>query len=268
VRTNEPKEVAVMIRDLSRNLKVRSILSHGQKVDPVTGEQITYVDTHKVHVTADEIVLQDHGEAFRRAATVDVTIDATMSGINGLDTGIKSPSTWYHIWVVSKSRGAVKGLLSTSESNPKLPKAYTHKAYVGAIYNNSSGYFISYYQNDKLVWAEKSCPLAMTAFPTNPTSIDLSASVPSTAASVILELSGLTTIGGHFISNICVGPTSDGPWHERWMMVAGTPQGSGGIDHVQFITPSEIFIDSAQKIYAYVNTTDDRLEIRVLGWRY
>lgn len=257
-----------MIRDLSRNLRARSILSHGQKVDPVAGEQVTYVDTHKVHVTADEIILQDNGGAPRRAASVDVTIDVTMSGVNGLDTGMKSPGAWYHIWAISTSRGAVKGLFSASESNPKLPKGFTHKAYVGAIYNNNSDYFISYYQNAKLVWAEKSCPLAMTTFPTNPTTVDLSASVPSTATSVILELSGSTTIGGHFISNFSVGPTPDGPWHERWMMVAGTPQGAGGIDHVQFTTQGEIILDSAQKIYAYVNTTDDLLEIRVLGWRY
>ena len=48
-----------MIRDLSRNLRARSILSYGQKYDPVSGEQITYVDTHKIHVTADEIMLQN-----------------------------------------------------------------------------------------------------------------------------------------------------------------------------------------------------------------
>ncbi len=257
-----------MIRDLSRNLRVRSILSHGQDVDPNTGDPIEYINTHQVHVTADEIMLQTVGGTTRRAATIDVTIDVTTLGVNGLDTGIKSPSTWYHIWIISKSRGGVKGLLSISASNPTLPAGYTYKAYVGALYNNSSNYLISYYQNDKLVWAEKTCPVAMTAFSTNPTSVDLSASIPPSANSVILELSGLTTIGGHFISNIHVGPTSSGPWHDRWMMVAGTTQGSGGIDHVQFITQSEIFIDIAQKIYAYVGTPNDRLEIHVLGWRY
>ena len=239
-----------MIRDLSRHLRARSI------------------GAHKIHVTADEIMLQTHAGAPYRAAIVDVTVDVTASGVNGLDTGTKSSSTWYHIWIIANSGGVVNGLLSTSESNPTLPGGYTRKAYVGAIYNNASDRFISYYQNDKLVWAEKSCPLAMTSFPTNPTSVDLSASIPSTAVSVILELSGLTTIGGHYVSNIFVGPTSNGPWHNRWMMAAGTPQGAGCIDHVQFITQSEIIIDSAQTTYAYVATSDDRLEIDVLGWRY
>ena len=257
-----------MIRDLSRNLRARSILSHGQKVDPVSGDLVKYINTHQIHVTADEIILQNVGGTPHRVATIDITIDVATSEVNGLDSGTKSAGTWYHIWIISGTNGAAKGLFSTSPSNPKLPKGYTFKAYVGAIYNNDSDYFISYYQNGKLAWAEKSTPLAMTEFPTTPSSVDLSKSVPSTAASVILELSGLTTIGGHFISNIYLGPTSTGPWHNRWMMVAGTPQDAGSIDHVQFITQSEIILDSAQQIYAYAGTPDDRLEINVLGWRY
>lgn len=257
-----------MIRDLSRNLRARSILSHGQRIDPDTGEQITYVNTHKIHVTADEMILQNRRGEPHRATSVDVTIDLTALGVNGLDSGTKSPNTWYHIWIISSLKGAARGLFSESASNPKLPKGYPYKAYVGAVYNNQNDFINSYYQNNKLAWAERTCPLAGTSFSTNPTMVDLSASIPSTAISVILELSGLTTIGGHFISNIFVGPTSDGPWHNQWMMVAGTPQGAGSIDHVQFITQNEIFIDAAQQIYAYVGTTDDRIELRVLGWRY
>lgn len=264
----KPKGVIVMIRDISRNLRARSILSYGHKVDPVSGDSITYIDTHKIQVTTDEIMLQDHAGQPHRASMVDVTVDVNVAGGNGLDAGIKSPCTWYHIWIIADASSGVKGLLSLSASSPTLPVGYTYKAYIGAIYNNESNYFISYYQNDKLVWAEKSCPLAMTAFPTNPTRVDLSTSIPSTAASVIMDLSGLTIIGGHFISNIYVGPTSNGPWHNRWMMVAGTSQGAGGIDHVQFMIQSEIFIDLAQEIYAYVGTENDELEINVLGWRY
>jgi hypothetical protein len=256
------------IRDLARNLKARSILVYGKKVDPVSGDQINYVETSTAHVTADEIILQDnHGSPFR-AFRADVTVDIGVSGVNGLDSGVKAASMWYHIWIIANSSGLVGGLLSTSETEPALPSGYKYKAYVGAVYNNSSDYFVSYYQNNSLTWAEKSCPLAMTSFPTSPTSIGLSASVPSTAMSVIIELSGLTNIGGHFISNIYVGPTLNGPWHNRWMMVAGTPQGAGSVDHVQCSTQCELILDTAQTIYAYVGTTNDLLEISVLGWRY
>ncbi len=257
-----------MIRDVSRNLRARSILSYGQKVDPASGDEVTYVNTHQVHVTADEIMLQDAGGASLRGAPVDVTIDENASGVNGLDTGTKSPSTWYHIWIISKPVGGAQGLLSLSASSPTLPGGYAYKAYVGAVYNNDSDYLRLYIQNGTLAWADKTAPLGMTAFPTTPTSVDLSASIPSTAASVIIELSGLTTIGGYFISDVDVGPTSTGPWFDRWMMVAGTPGGPGGIDHVQFTSQNEIILDSPQQIFAYTHTADDRLQIQVLGWRY
>lgn len=257
-----------MIRDLSRNLRARSVLSYGQKVDPATGDKLPFVNTHQVHVTADEMVLQDHGSATLRAAPIDVTVDANVLGFDGLDTGTKAPGTWYHIWIVSKATGSAQGLLSLSASNPALPASYTYKAYVGAIYNNSSDCFDVYLQNERLVWAAKTCPLAMTPFPTNPTSVDLSASVPTTAASVVIELSGLTTVGGHYISDVFVGPTSTGPWHDRWMMVAASSGEAGGIDHVQFTTQNEVLLDSPQKIFAYVQSADNRLQIQVLGWRY
>ncbi len=251
------------IRDLARNLKVRSILSNSKRADGTS-----YINTHKIHVTADEIILQDKFWTPLRAAAVDVTVDINASGVNGLDSSAKSPSTWYHMWIISTAGGPAEGLLSKSASEPTLSTPYAYKAYVGAIYNNNNDYFISYYQNNKLAWAEKTCPLPMTELKTTPTSIDLSASVPSTASSVIIDLSGLTTIGGHFISNVYVGPTSNGPWHNQWMMVAGTSQGSGNVDHVQCITQSEILLDTAHTIYAYVETANDLLEIIVLGWKY
>jgi len=257
-----------MIRDVSRNLRARSVLSYGERVDPGSGVKVPYVNTHKVHVTADEIMLQDDGGMSQRAAVVNATIDLTASGADGLDIGTKSPSTWYHIWIISNAGGHAHGLFSASASHPTLPAGYRYKAYVGAVYNISSDCLISYLQNDRLVWAEKSCPLGMTALPTSPTEVDLSASVPSTAIAAIIELSGLTTIGGQFISDVYVGPTSNGPWHERWMMVAGTSGGAGGVDHVQFVTQNEVILDTAQKIFAYVRTANDRLEIHVLGWRY
>lgn len=237
-----------MIRDLSRNLKAKN------------------VNTDKVRVTADEMVLEDNRGISRRLAPVDVTIDVNVSGVNGLDTGTKSPNTWYHIWIISPSGPPAEGLLSASASNPTLPGGYTFKAYVGAIYNDSSNQFTLYLQNEKLAWAATTYPLAMSSFPTTPTIVDLSASVPSTAISVIIDLSGLTTIGGHFISSVFVGPTSSGPWHNGYMLVAPASQGS--IDHVQFVTQNEIYLDSPQKIFAYNQTADNRLQIAVLGWRY
>ncbi len=145
---------------------------------------------------------------------------------------------------------------------------FSFMAYVGAIYYTKEARLISYIQNDRLAWAEKSYPLTDVISPATPVCVDLTASVPSTATSVIIECSGLATIGGHFISNFSLGPSQGGPWHNRWLMVAGTPMGAGCVDHLQSISQCEVIIDSAQKIYASVNTADDRIEVHVLGWRY
>jgi len=250
---------SLAIRDSSRNLKVRTIASHG-----TSGANTT----HQVKVTADAMILEDFRGTPLRAFRIDATVDIENSGINGLDTGTKSPATWYHIWVISNGRDGAQGLFSRSDSTPAMPPRFSFMAYVGAIYNTTDNRLISYIQNGQLAWAEKTYPLIDVIPPAAPVRVNLSASVPSTAASVILETSGATTIGGHFISNYSLGPTQNGPWFNSWMMVAGTPVGAGSVDHLQSIRQCEVILDSAQQIYASVNTADDRLEVHVLGWRY
>jgi len=252
------------IRDVSRNLKARSIPSQGMREE--RGEQQPYDNTHEIHVTADEIMTRKEGGVCYRAVNVDITVDINKSGAGGLDTGTKSPNTWYHIWILVDEGWNVCGVLSTSATDPVLPKGnWNYKAYVGAIYNNQNNCLNSYFQNDKLAWATKTYPIRLIQFPRTPTSVDLSASVPSTAISVIIELSGSTSTGGNYISNIYVGPTEKGPWHNQSMMVAGSAE---DIDHVQLMNQCEIILDSAQEMYAYVGTSNDLLQINVLGWRY
>jgi hypothetical protein len=162
----------------------------------------------------------------------------------------------------------VRGLLSLSDSKPAAPAGYKFRAYVGAVYNTAEDYVAAYFQNGRLVWAEKSSPQPMGGFPALATAVDLAASVPTTATSAILELSGLTVTGGHFIANLYVGPTETGPWHNHYLMVAGTPDSAGAIDHLQGTGQAEVLLDRPQTIYAYAATAGDQAEINVLGWRY
>lgn len=256
------------IRDQARNLKARSILEFATRTDPRTGLEERYVATSKIRVTAAEIILQDKLAAPFRAVSVDVTADLAGGGVNGLDTGARTPSTWYHLWLIANAKGAVRALLSLSDSKPTAPAGYKFKAYVGGVYNTAENYVAAYFQNGSLVWAEKTSPLPMGSLPDLATPVDLAASVPCTATSAILELSGLTTIGGHCIASLCVGPTANGPWHNHYLMVAGTADGAGLVDHLQGIGQAEVLLDQPQLLYAYAATADDRAEINVLGWRY
>jgi hypothetical protein len=52
-------------------------------------------------VTASEIVLQDNAFQCFLARNVSLTINSTVSGLNGLDTGSLVADTWYSVWVIS-----------------------------------------------------------------------------------------------------------------------------------------------------------------------
>lgn len=90
---------------------------------------------HQVDINADEIILQDDNFNSYRISRVDLTLDITSMGINGLDTGTEQPDTWYYIWVIAKSNGTIAGLLSSSSANPVLPSGYIYKAFAGAVHN-------------------------------------------------------------------------------------------------------------------------------------
>ncbi|MBI5177749.1 MAG: hypothetical protein HZA04_00635 [Nitrospinae bacterium] len=69
------------------------------------------------------------------------------------EAGAANPSTWQshwvHIWAIyNPVTNTIAGLFSLSATAPTLPSGYTHKAYVGAVYNKSSGDFISFFQRN------------------------------------------------------------------------------------------------------------------------
>ena len=78
---------------------------------------------------------------------IDLTVDITVNGINGLDTGDEAIDTWYSIWVIyDYINDLTKGLLSKSLDSPTLPAGYTKKRRVGWIRNNADGNFMLIYQ--------------------------------------------------------------------------------------------------------------------------
>lgn len=94
---------------------------------------------NRVDVNAQELILQDNNFDSYRITALNLTLDITSSGINGLDAGTEQPDSWYYIWVIAKSNGTVSGLLSSSSNNPILPSGYIYKAFVGAVHNCRNG---------------------------------------------------------------------------------------------------------------------------------
>lgn len=90
-------------------------------------------------ITADEVVLEDTGNAYVTARAVNVTVNSTASGANGLDTGTLAASTWYAVWLIRKPDGTTAGLFSLSATAPTMPSGYTFKARLGWVRTDASG---------------------------------------------------------------------------------------------------------------------------------
>lgn len=86
------------------------------------------------------------------ATSGDVTVDITVSGAGGLDTGVEASDTWYYIYLIyDPDNDLVDGLLSLSATSPTLPGGYTQKRLVGAVRNNGSSNFNLFKQNGNLI---------------------------------------------------------------------------------------------------------------------
>ena len=104
--------------------------------------QTTYPNSQMV-VTASELIVANASYQAKHLSSVNLTLDLTVSGANGLDSGSEAVSTWYHIYVIhNPTSNNTAGLFSTSSTAPTLPTGYSHYAYVGAVYNESWGNLI------------------------------------------------------------------------------------------------------------------------------
>lgn len=75
------------------------------------------------------------------AKAVDLTINTTTTGANGLDTGAKANNTGYNFFIIGGDGQPAAGLASLSATAPTLPANYTHKLRVGWNITDSSGNF-------------------------------------------------------------------------------------------------------------------------------
>jgi hypothetical protein len=84
--------------------------------------------------------------------SVNLTLDITVSGVGGLDTGSEAANTWYYIWLIyNPTTSTLSGVLSTSALSPSMPAGYEFKRIVGAVRNNASSNFYLFRQVDRTV---------------------------------------------------------------------------------------------------------------------
>lgn len=142
--------------------------------------------TYQIDVDADHLKLDDSTLLLEN---IDLTLDITASGANGLDAGAEAADTWYSIWVIhNPTTATTAGLLSTSEDAPTMPAGYTKKRRVGWVRNDDSSDFRKFYMvGNWWYWDDVHLVLDVTdPLPTEWTDVDCSSVSPLTTRMLML----------------------------------------------------------------------------------
>jgi hypothetical protein len=217
--------------------------------------------TTKMDIDADEINLQDSNSQPVKVSSVNLTVDITASGVNGLDTGSEAVSTWYFLWVIYNiSTETTAGLLSASDSSPTMPTGYNYKALVGAIRNDGGGDFINLHQVGNEIAIDVATAISGGTSGTR-TSIDISAVIPSTAKRIYGYVLNETTGGGNTLN--CKLYPKDSDLYE--LMIGMTP--IGGTERLWQYYTLPIF-ESGTIYYLSANAGADATitSIYISGW--
>lgn len=80
------------------------------------------------------------------------------TGNNGLDTGARGASSWYHVYLIRKdSDGSADILFSLSVSSPTMPMGYSTFRRIGTVRTNGSSNIIAFTQTgDEFIWSTAS----------------------------------------------------------------------------------------------------------------
>lgn len=108
--------------------------------------QLSWVAPSQIRIAAGVARSDDDTADIRVASTL--TVDLMVSSAGGLDAASEAASTWYSVWVISDTDGAlpVAGLVSTSAASPTLPTGYDHRRRVGWVRNDGSSNLLHFYQ--------------------------------------------------------------------------------------------------------------------------
>lgn len=225
-----------------------------------------------VNITANTLLLNSAvGAAVRRAGFSETCV-ITTSGLNGLDSGSESSSTWYAVYAVYNPSTNVNGcLLSTSDTTPVLPAGFTFFNRFGWVRNNgSSNLYRTIQKGTKASYVVGSNPTASLTMisgasgnPDTPiwTGVPVGNFVPSTASEIVVNLIGASTTGQYTIAapNNSYGAgnnPSDPPPMSR---VEAGGSGTAGYDN----TIGNFVLESTNVYYAADASTSS---LRCLGW--
>lgn len=155
---------------------------------------VVWASTSTIDVDATLLCMDELSEPL---TSVNLTIDITAGGANGLDGGAEGANTWYSIWVIFKpTTNTIAGLLSESATAPTMPADYTKKRRVGWVRNDNGSDFLKFYQIGNWWWWDIHYNVLTTVnAATTWTDIACSSYIPSTSNLMIVSVYSADTNG-------------------------------------------------------------------------
>jgi hypothetical protein len=114
--------------------------------DSVKGLNTAWASNTTLTVSAG--ICRDSTNTFDMTLAATATISAAAIGANGLDTGTLGASTYYYVFIIGSSIGsaATACLISTSATQPYMPKGYDIFRRIGVVLTDGSSHFLKFYQ--------------------------------------------------------------------------------------------------------------------------
>ena len=235
----------------------------GNALAPHEGLIVQRASLSTADIDADVIWVRDSSGAARRLTNVNLTVDITTAGANGLDTGTETAFVWYYLHAIyNATLSSQAGLLSLSADNPTLPSGYTYSGLVGAIRNDGAGDLVPLHQRGREAITQRNTPLnAGTA--TTYTAVSLGNAVPAIATGARGYLTVDRTAGSAAVDLYAAAEgtgTAASLGEERASLASGVTGFASA--------PWDLTLKTAQQILYRVAGTSARGSITCSQWRY
>lgn len=128
--------------------------------------------------------VRDNGNDFDMFVNTTITVNTTLTGLNGLDTGTISPSICYYVYLIANSAGFgtyPTGAIISSSSTPILPFGYDLVRRIGFVMTDSSSNIRKFYQSGSNAEKQYQYDTPVSILSSGTSTSFLSASLPQIA---------------------------------------------------------------------------------------
>jgi len=114
----------------------------------VKNAKLTYVSPSSITIGTGGLIstLNNHDDSKQISFSDTVTVDLSLTGAGGLDTGAEAADSWYAALVIgdSSSVNLAKGMFTASPDSPTLPAGYDLYRRAGWVRNNASSNLLKF----------------------------------------------------------------------------------------------------------------------------